>query len=74
REAVAGTAGRLHALSPLAALARGFAVPLAADGRVLRRRADFAPGQAFGLRVVDGVVPSVVGGDSGAVSREPGDG
>lgn len=60
RERVAGIAGRLHALSPLSTLARGFAVPLDADGRVLRTVADFTPGQEFRLRVADGSVPARV--------------
>jgi exodeoxyribonuclease VII large subunit len=62
REKVGGVAGRLHALSPLAALSRGFAVPLADGGRVLRRAAEFAPGEAFALRVADGTVPCRVDG------------
>jgi exodeoxyribonuclease VII large subunit len=49
-------AGQVQALSPLQALARGFAVPLDEDGRVLRRRAEFAPGRRFSLRVADGTV------------------
>ena len=57
RERIAGLAGRMHALSPLSVLSRGYAVPQDAAGRVLRRTADFAPGEAFSLRVVDGVVP-----------------
>lgn len=56
RERVGGVAGRLHALSPLAALARGFAVPLSTEGSVLRRVADFTPELPFELRVVDGIV------------------
>ncbi len=47
---------QLDALSPLAALARGFAVPLGAEGRVLRGVAAFEPGMRFGLRVADGTV------------------
>jgi len=50
----------LDALSPLRVLERGYAVPRDATGRVLRRRADFAPGAPFSLRVSDGVVPSQV--------------
>jgi len=46
----------LDALSPLAALRRGYAVPLAESGRILRSVAEFAPGAAFALRVADGVV------------------
>lgn len=57
RERVAGLAARLDALSPLGALARGFAVPLDENGHILRRRADFRPGDPVRLRVVDGEVP-----------------
>jgi exodeoxyribonuclease VII large subunit len=58
RRARLGTlAGRLEALSPLQALARGYAVPLDDAGRVLRRTADFPPGRRFRLRVTDGTVP-----------------
>lgn len=47
---------QLHALSPLAALARGYAVPLDEEGRVLRSAGDFRPGLGFDLRVTDGTV------------------
>lgn len=57
REGIAATAARLQALSPLNVLSRGYAVPLGAGGRVLRRADDFAPGTPFDLRVSDGVVP-----------------
>jgi exodeoxyribonuclease VII large subunit len=57
RRALVGTLGaQLDALSPLQALARGYAVPLDDAGRVLRRRTDFAAGMPFQLRVVDGTV------------------
>lgn len=46
----------LDALSPLAALRRGYAVPLAQDGRILRSVAEFTPGNPFSLRVADGTV------------------
>lgn len=49
-------AGRLDALSPLRVLARGYAVARDASGRVLRRRAEFPPGLAFRLTVIDGDV------------------
>lgn len=62
REQVGSLAARLNALSPLSTLARGFAVPLDPAGRVLRRTADFAPGDAFRLRVVDGTVEARVEG------------
>lgn len=57
RERVRSAARHLHALSPLAALARGFAVPLDRDGRVLRTTAHLPPGLPFELRVRDGSVP-----------------
>ncbi len=54
-------AGKLEALSPLATLRRGYAVPLGAGGRVLRGVDDFLPGLGFTLRVVDGRVQCVAG-------------
>jgi exodeoxyribonuclease VII large subunit len=60
RERIAQEAGKLNALSPLAALGRGFAVPLDPGGRVLRSAGDFVPGASFRLQVVDGVVPCEV--------------
>ncbi|HEX6368939.1 MAG TPA: exodeoxyribonuclease VII large subunit [Longimicrobium sp.] len=62
REQAASLAARLNALSPLSTLARGFAVPLDPAGRVLRRTAEFHPGDAFRLRVVDGTVEARVEG------------
>lgn len=47
---------QLDALSPLRILDRGFAVPLAPDGHVLKRRAEFVSGESFRLRVADGDV------------------
>lgn len=54
REGLGATAARIDALSPLATLRRGYAVPLGSDGSVLRRTADFADRPRFDLRVVDG--------------------
>jgi exodeoxyribonuclease VII large subunit len=51
---------QLDALSPLRVLDRGYAVPVAPDGRVLKRRAEFLPGKPFRLRVADGDVPARV--------------
>ncbi len=59
RAVLEGVAGRLHALSPLATLGRGYAVARGADGTALSRVADFAPGAPFDLHVRDGVVPAV---------------
>lgn len=44
----------MDALSPLSTLSRGYAVPLDAGGRVLRKTSDFLPGKSFELRVLDG--------------------
>ncbi len=51
---------RLDALSPLATLRRGYAVPTDAEGRVLRRRESFEGVEQFRLRVVDGRIESRV--------------
>ena len=60
RLSAAGAA--LDALSPLSTLARGYAVPLGPDGKLLRRAGDFTRGRDFRLRVVDGYVPCAVTG------------
>lgn len=50
-------AAMLDALSPLAVLGRGYAIPRDLEGRVLRRQAEFTPGTQFTLTVTDGTVP-----------------
>lgn len=65
-----GLAGRLQALSPLATLERGYAIPLREDGHVLRSTGEFNPGDSFQLRVRDGRVDCRVDG----VQREEEDG
>jgi exodeoxyribonuclease VII large subunit len=62
RARIESSAGRLHALSPLATLARGYAVARAGDGRTLSRAAQFVPGAAFDLLVSDGRVACQVTG------------
>ncbi|TVP77761.1 MAG: exodeoxyribonuclease VII large subunit [Gemmatimonadales bacterium] len=54
RAALAERAGQVEALSPLSTLRRGYAVPLLADGRVVRTRSQVQPGDTLGLRLVDG--------------------
>lgn len=54
---LAEASAKLDALSPLATLARGYAVPLDNKGNLLRGAADFVPELEFQLRVVDGNVP-----------------
>jgi len=56
RGRLATAAAKLDALSPLATLRRGFAVPTTAEGDVLRSVADLPPGLRFRLRVADGTV------------------
>lgn len=56
RDRRARAGGRLDALSPLGTLARGYAVPLNGEGRVMRDTSMFEAGQSFDLRVVDGSV------------------
>ena len=58
--ALARLAAQLDALSPLRVLERGYALPTAPDGHVLKRRAEFRPGDAFSLRVADGRVDARV--------------
>ncbi len=57
---VARIAASLDALSPLAVLGRGYAIPRAPEGRVLKLREDFLPGAAFTLRIADGTVSARV--------------
>jgi exodeoxyribonuclease VII large subunit len=52
-------AGHIHALSPLATLARGFAVARDADGRTLSRVEAFSPGTPFELLVRDGRIAAL---------------
>ncbi|HTI62966.1 MAG TPA: exodeoxyribonuclease VII large subunit [Gemmatimonadaceae bacterium] len=56
-QAVAGT---LHTLSPVATLARGYAVPRDVHGATLGSAASFSDDMPFDLVVRDGVVPSRV--------------
>ena len=56
RARIATASGRLHALSPLATLARGYAVARAEDGTARTRAASFTAGDRFDLQMHDGVV------------------
>ncbi len=62
RGSLATVAGRLHTLSPLATLARGYAVARGVDGTTLTRVAQFSDTMPFDLVVRDGVVPAAVRG------------
>jgi exodeoxyribonuclease VII large subunit len=59
-EKLARLAAQLHALSPVAVLGRGYALPRDLSGRVLRRAADFTAGTRFQLTVADGRVAARV--------------
>ncbi|MQA90066.1 MAG: exodeoxyribonuclease VII large subunit [Gemmatimonas sp.] len=56
RERVRIAARQLESISPLGALARGFAVALGKDGHILRGKDAFVPGTAFDLQIADGSV------------------
>jgi exodeoxyribonuclease VII large subunit len=60
RSTIAQYSAQLDALSPLAVLGRGYAVPRDRDGKVLRRTADFAPGTPFTLSITDGTIAARV--------------
>jgi exodeoxyribonuclease VII large subunit len=62
QDRLARVAGKLEALSPLSALARGYAVALDENGKVLRCADDFENNDAFTLRVTDGKIRSRVEG------------
>ena len=53
---IAAAAGRLHALSPMATLARGYAIAQDQTGRTLPSVDAFAPGDDFDLRLRDGTI------------------
>jgi exodeoxyribonuclease VII large subunit len=70
RGAIETAAGRLHALSPLATLSRGYAVARAADGRTLSRVDDFVPNEPFDLLVSDGRISAVTQPRSSPLAAE----
>ncbi len=57
---VALRAGRLHDLSPLAILSRGYAVARDAQGAIVKRAESLAPGDALEVTVADGVIAATV--------------
>jgi exodeoxyribonuclease VII large subunit len=66
RGRLATLAGKLDALSPLATLRRGFAVPSTPEGDLLRAVDDLPSGLRFHLRLADGTVAA---DSAGPVSR-----
>ena len=57
---LSGAAGRLHALSPLATLARGYAIARGAEGETLHSAGSFKPGDRFRLQLRDGSIGATV--------------
>ncbi len=51
--------GKLEALSPLAVLARGYAIAFDTQGRIIKRAADIEKGERLRLRVADGEMDCV---------------
>src|SRR5581483_11887900 len=64
-------AGRLHALSPLATLARGYAIAHDEAGRTLSSVRQLTPGLPFRLTLRDGTVAASVRGESPAEGEPP---
>jgi exodeoxyribonuclease VII large subunit len=75
RAAWEAAGGRLHALSPLAVLGRGFAVCRTGDGRVVRRAAEAPPGARVEVLLqVGALLASVTAHGPGIDIGGPGDG
>jgi exodeoxyribonuclease VII large subunit len=55
-------AGRLHGLSPLAVLGRGYAIVSRADGRVVRQAEEVQPGEDVRVRLGQGGLTARVTG------------
>ncbi|MFL6216384.1 MAG: exodeoxyribonuclease VII large subunit [Blastocatellia bacterium] len=56
RERFAIASGKLHSLSPLAVLGRGYAIAFDAQGRIIKRAADVDPGARLRVRLSDGEI------------------
>lgn len=70
RADLAGKASQVNALSPLAVLARGFAVPRTEDGTIVRDAATLSAGDELGIRFAKGSARTrvvAVDGDSDAM-------
>jgi len=65
-----GSAARLEAVSPLAVLARGYALVQTPSGRTFTAAAAIPPGQRLVLRFADGTVDATADGGTGGPSRQ----
>ena len=59
RDRIAALSGRIHLLSPLATLARGYALPRAVDGTALTGAASVKPGVRLNILMRDGEIDVV---------------
>ena len=58
-ERFAVLSGKLHSLSPLAVLGRGYAIAYDSQGRIIKRATDVQAGERLRLRVADGEIACV---------------
>lgn len=56
REQLSAQAARLHALSPLSVLGRGYAIALSGEGKVVRRASEAEVGDALSVRLGEGAL------------------
>jgi len=56
RKELSNIGSMMQALSPLATLSRGYALPKDSQGRILRTAGSIPPGMQFSLRVSDGTI------------------
>ena len=63
RRTLAEQAAKLDALSPLQTLSRGYSIPTAEDGTVIRSVNDMKTGTEFTLRMKDGSRECIVKGE-----------
>ena len=68
---LAAAAARLTALSPVAVLARGYAIATTADGRIATEATALAPGSALTVRLARGSVATTVKGLAGKPPSRP---
>jgi exodeoxyribonuclease VII large subunit len=68
---VAALDARLHSLSPLAVLDRGYALVLARDGSLVRSTGQIAAGDELTTRLADGTFTSRVDSTSSAATKSP---
>jgi exodeoxyribonuclease VII large subunit len=73
RQSFAERASGLHALSPLAVLARGYAIATSVEGRAIRDAREVAPGDRLTVRVHRGSIEVDVAASHPAPEPEAGE-